>query len=85
MAEMETAQPETAEVLTTEPLPGCDLTWDKLNTDLKPEAAQAETLEALVEEVKSAMQELTPEARQMALAFVQGLQIGQELARKVGA
>lgn len=44
------------------------------------ETAQAETLEALVEEVKAAMQELTPEARQMALAFVQGLQIGQELA-----
>ena len=49
------------------------------------ETAQVETLEALVEEVKAAMQELTPEARQMALAFVQGLQIGQELARKVGA
>lgn len=44
------------------------------------EAAQAETMEDLEEEVKAAMQELTPEARQMALAFVQGLQIGQELA-----
>ena len=44
------------------------------------EAAQAETLEDMEEEVKAAMQELTPEARQMALAFVQGLQIGQELA-----